>query len=86
MWYFQSCMAYGEDGTVQGLLEWLSSRGLVLTSSVGMDKDHEGTLQRGASIVKHVVVGRKDWETNRKSLWISSRSRSAIPASSNPPT
>ncbi|MGI5836258.1 MAG: D-alanine--D-alanine ligase [Chloroflexota bacterium] len=58
---------YGEDGTVQGLLEMAGVPYVgagVLASSVGMDKAIMKVLfkERGLPIVKHVVVARKDWE------------------------
>jgi D-alanine-D-alanine ligase len=65
---------FGEDGTVQGLLE-LADRAYVgsgvLGSAAGMDKDVMKRLFREARlpIPKHVTVLRKDWEKNpRKSI------------------
>jgi D-alanine-D-alanine ligase len=59
---------FGEDGTVQGLLELagLAYVGAgVLGSAAGMDKDVMKRLFReaGLPIVKHVVVLRQEWET-----------------------
>jgi D-alanine-D-alanine ligase len=58
---------FGEDGTVQGLLELadLAYVGAgVLGSAAGMDKDVMKRLFReaGLPIVKHVTVLRSDWE------------------------
>lgn len=58
---------YGEDGTVQGLLEMAGVPYVgagVLASSTGMDKVIMKVLfkERGLPIVKHVVVARRDWE------------------------
>ena len=57
---------YGEDGTVQGLLELVNVAYVgagVLGSAVGMDKAVMKTLfaARGLPIVPHLVVLRKDW-------------------------
>lgn len=58
---------YGEDGTVQGLLELANVPYVgsgVLGSAVGMDKAVMKTLfaARGLPIVPHVVVMRREWE------------------------
>jgi D-alanine-D-alanine ligase len=58
---------YGEDGTVQGLLELVNVPYVgagVLGSAVGMDKAVMKTLfaSAGLPIVKHLVVLRRDWE------------------------
>ncbi|HEV8617313.1 MAG TPA: D-alanine--D-alanine ligase family protein [Methylomirabilota bacterium] len=57
---------YGEDGTIQGLLELadLPYAGAgVLASAVGMDKAMMKTVFRahGLPIVEHVVVERREW-------------------------
>jgi D-alanine-D-alanine ligase len=57
---------YGEDGTIQGLLEIADVPYVgagVLASAVGMDKVTMKTLfaARGLPIVEHVVVARRDW-------------------------
>jgi D-alanine-D-alanine ligase len=62
---------FGEDGTVQGLLELadLAYVGAgVLGSSAGMDKDVMKRLFReaGLPIVKHVTVLRSQWEQKRR--------------------
>ena len=61
---------YGEDGTLQGLLELANVPYVgagVLASAVGMDKAVMKTLfaARRLPIVKHVVVWRRDWTANR---------------------
>ena len=57
---------YGEDGTIQGLLEVADIPYVgagVLASAVGMDKATMKTVFRahGLPIVEHVVVMRRDW-------------------------
>jgi D-alanine-D-alanine ligase len=57
---------YGEDGTIQGLLEIADIPYVgagVLASAVGMDKATMKTVFRahGLPIVEHVVVMRRDW-------------------------
>jgi len=64
---------FGEDGTVQGLLELadLAYVGAgVLGSAAGMDKDIMKSLFRAAGlpIVKHVAVLRSDWEEKPKKV------------------
>lgn len=64
---------FGEDGTVQGLLELadLAYVGAgVLGSAAGMDKDIMKSLFRAAGlpIVKHVTVLRSDWESSSKKV------------------
>src|SRR5271157_988353 len=58
---------FGEDGTIQGLLELADIAYVgagVLGSSAGMDKDVMKSLFRAAGlpIVKHVTVLRREWE------------------------
>jgi D-alanine-D-alanine ligase len=71
---------FGEDGTIQGLLELadLAYVGAgVLGSAAGMDKDVMKQLFRAAGLpmVKHVTVLRGDWETEPKKVqkWIESK-------------
>jgi D-alanine-D-alanine ligase len=64
---------FGEDGTIQGLLELADMPYVgagVLGSAAGMDKDIMKALFRAAGlpIVKHVTVLRGDWEANRKKV------------------
>jgi D-alanine-D-alanine ligase len=62
---------FGEDGTIQGLLELADLPYVgagVLGSAAGMDKDVMKQLFRAAGlpIVRHVTVLRSDWESDRK--------------------
>jgi len=64
---------FGEDGTIQGLLELADIPYVgagVLGSAAGMDKDIMKALFRAAGlpIVRHVTVLRSDWETNLKKI------------------
>jgi D-alanine-D-alanine ligase len=64
---------YGEDGTVQGLLELANVAYVgagVLGSAVGMDKAVMKTLfaARGLPIVLHEVVLRREWERHSASI------------------
>ena len=65
---------FGEDGTIQGLLELADIAYVgagVLGSSAGMDKDIMKSLFRAAGlpIVKHVTVLRSQFEHESKKLW-----------------
>src|SRR6202521_3514915 len=64
---------FGEDGTIQGLLELADMAYVgagVLGSAAGMDKDIMKALFRAAGlpIVKHVTLLRSEWETNSKKV------------------
>ena len=64
---------FGEDGTIQGLLELADIAYVgagVLGSSAGMDKDVMKSLFHAASlpIVKHVTVLRSQWEREPKKI------------------
>src|SRR2546425_4763159 len=64
---------FGEDGTIQGLLELADIPYVgagVLGSAAGMDKDIMKSLFRAAGlpIVKHVTILRSDWETEPKKV------------------
>jgi len=64
---------FGEDGTIQGLLELADIAYVgagVLGSAAGMDKDAMKSLFRAAGlpIVKHVTVLRSDWESVSKKV------------------
>ncbi len=64
---------FGEDGTIQGLLELADIAYVgagVLGSAAGMDKDIMKSLFRAAGlpIVKHVTVLRGDWEKDPKKV------------------
>lgn len=62
---------FGEDGTIQGLLELADLPYVgagVLGSAAGMDKDIMKSLFRAAGlpIVKHVTILRSDWQSDPK--------------------
>src|SRR5271165_4227484 len=64
---------FGEDGTIQGLLELADMAYVgagVLGSAAGMDKDIMKALFRAAGlpIVKHVTLLRSEWEANSKKV------------------
>jgi len=64
---------FGEDGTIQGLLELADIPYVgagVLGSAAGMDKDVMKRLfrQAGLEMVKHVTVLRSQWEGNPKKV------------------
>ncbi len=64
---------FGEDGTIQGLLELADIAYVgagVLGSAAGMDKDVMKSLFKAAGlpIVKHVTVLRSDWESAPKKV------------------
>jgi len=64
---------YGEDGTIQGLLEVADVPYVgagVLASAVGMDKATMKTVFRahGLPIVEHVVVMRRDWRARPEAV------------------
>ena len=64
---------FGEDGTIQGLLELadLAYVGAgVLGSAAGMDKDIMKSLFRAAGlpIVKHVTILRSEWEADSRKM------------------
>jgi D-alanine-D-alanine ligase len=61
---------YGEDGTVQGLLELANVPYVgagVLGSAVGMDKAVMKTLfaAHGLPIVKHITISKREWQRDR---------------------
>ena len=58
--------AYGEDGTLQGLLEMTGTRYAgagVFASAAGMDKEYMKLLMsaRGLPVGRYVVVRDRDW-------------------------
>ena len=64
---------FGEDGTIQGLLELADIPYVgagVLGSAAGMDKDIMKSLflAAGLPIVKHVTVLRSEWESRPKKV------------------
>jgi len=64
---------FGEDGTVQGLLE---SRGIpytgsgILASALGMDKPRQAALfhQAGLKVPEFIVLQKSDWRKNKKRI------------------
>jgi D-alanine-D-alanine ligase len=64
---------FGEDGTVQGLLELANLPYVgagVLASAVGMDKDVQKRLfeQEGLPIVPYIALRRSEWERRPESI------------------
>jgi D-alanine-D-alanine ligase len=64
---------FGEDGTIQGLLELADIPYVgagVLGSAAGMDKDIMKSLflATGLPIVKHITILRSEWEKDRKKV------------------
>ncbi len=75
---------YGEDGTVQGLLELASLPYVgagVLASAAGMDKAVMKVLfaARGLPVVDHVVVRAADWDANAEAVVAAVEARLAYP-------
>ena len=75
---------FGEDGTIQGLLELADIAYVgagVLGSSAGMDKDVMKSLFRAASlpIVKHVTILRHQFEATPKKVYKSVESKLKYP-------
>jgi D-alanine-D-alanine ligase len=76
---------YGEDGTIQGLLEMANVAYVgagVLASAVGMDKAIQKDLfrQYGLPVVNDVIVKRRDWEQDPDSVIADVESRVGYPA------
>jgi len=66
---------YGEDGTIQGLLELANVPYVgcgVLASSVGMDKAIAKVLfqQAGLQVAPYQVLTRRDWETDKQGVLV----------------
>ncbi len=64
---------YGEDGTIQGLLEMAGVRYVgsgVLASAVGMNKHYMKVVLAGAGLLvcRHVVVRPGEWERDRSAV------------------
>jgi len=75
---------YGEDGTVQGLLEMADVPYVgagVLSSAAGMDKAVMKVLfaDRGLPIVRHLVFGEAEWKKSRRTVLGSIRKKLALP-------
>ena len=82
---------YGEDGTVQGLLELADVPYVgagVLGSAVGMDKAVMKSLfiERGLPIVPHVTLYRHEWERDAAGASGTGSASLASRCSSSPPT
>lgn len=66
---------YGEDGRIQGLLEYLQipySGSGILPSAIGIDKSVQKKLmvEAGFHSPKYITINRKDWlSNNTKGLW-----------------
>jgi D-alanine--D-alanine ligase len=65
--------AYGEDGTLQGLLEMTGTKYAgagVFASAAGMDKEYMKLIlaARGLPIGRYVVVGDRDWRSGAVSV------------------
>ena len=64
---------YGEDGTLQGLLELAGVSYVgsgVLSSAIGMDKEYMKKLfvAAGLPVVDHIVIRPRDWERDKASV------------------
>ncbi|HVB98054.1 MAG TPA: D-alanine--D-alanine ligase family protein [Candidatus Dormibacteraeota bacterium] len=82
---------YGEDGTVQGLLELAGLPYVgcgVLASSVGMDKEVQKRLfdHAGLPVVKYLPVSRARWETDGQAVLADVRRRFHFPVFVKPAT
>ena len=82
---------FGEDGTVQGLLELAGLPYVgagVLASAVGMDKDVQKRLfeQAGLPTVPFVAVKRSEWEREREAVQKRIRKRLKFPLFVKPAT
>ncbi len=76
---------YGEDGTIQGLLELASVAYVgcgVLASAVGMDKAVMKVLfqARGLQVSDWMMVRRRDWASNRGAVVARDREDARLPA------
>jgi len=75
---------YGEDGTVQGLLELMDVAYVgsgVVGSAIGMDKEQSRRVFRAAGLpqVEYLVVRRERWEREREAVLGEIESRFALP-------
>lgn len=82
---------FGEDGTVQGLLELADVAYVgagVLGSAVGMDKEVQKRLflQAKLPVVPHLLVRRGDWEKDRTKVLAAARRRFRFPVFVKPST
>ena len=58
--------AWGEDGSIQGILEWLNipySGSGILPSAIGMNKVFQKSLMKeaGVEVAKSIVIRRENW-------------------------
>ena len=82
---------FGEDGTVQGLLELAGLPYVgagVLASAVGMDKDVQKRLfkEEGLPIVPFLAVARSDWERNAAKVFREVKKKFRFPVFVKPAT
>src|SRR6202142_485610 len=82
---------FGEDGTVQGLLELAGLPYVgagVLASAVGMDKDVQKRLfaEAGLPIVPFLAVRRSEWEKNRAKVLLQIKKKFKFPLFVKPAT
>jgi D-alanine-D-alanine ligase len=82
---------FGEDGTVQGLLELAGLPYVgagVLASAVGMDKDVQKRLfkEEGLPIVPFLAVARSDWERNAAKVFRDVKKKFRFPVFVKPAT
>jgi D-alanine-D-alanine ligase len=82
---------FGEDGTVQGLLELAGLPYVgagVLASAVGMDKDVQKRLfaEAGLPIVSFLAVRRSEWEKNRAKVILQIKKKFKFPLFVKPAT
>jgi D-alanine-D-alanine ligase len=82
---------FGEDGTVQGLLELAGLPYVgagVLGSAVGMDKDVQKRLfeQAGLPVVPFLVFRRSEWELNREDIVAAVTTQLRLPVFVKPAT
>lgn len=82
---------FGEDGTVQGLLELAGLPYVgcgVLGSAVGMDKDLQKRLfaEAGLPIVPFIAVKRSEWEGNRAKVIAAVKKKFKFPVFVKPAT
>lgn len=82
---------FGEDGTVQGLLELAGLPYVgagVLASAVGMDKDVQKRLfaEAGLPIVPFLAVRRSEWEKNRAKILVQIKKKFKFPLFVKPAT
>ncbi len=82
---------FGEDGTVQGLLELAGLPYVgagVLGSAVGLDKDVQKRLfeQAGLPVVPFLAVPRPEWEKQRSKVLLAIKKKSRFPVFVKPAT